>query len=371
MTEFAVVGAGPVGLYVGCLLARAGRDVVVLDEGYGSSGSRSIGIHPPALEALDAVGVAEEMVACGSRIQTARLLLGTKHIGNLSLAGCPAPYRFVLSLPQHETERILSQRLERLRPGTLRPGARVVGLRREAGIDGSRMELVLESGESLTCRFVIGCDGRRSRVREALGVPVAGGALNHHYLMSDVPEDGSLGRDAAISLGAEGVVESFPLPGGRRRWVARFASRPDGLSAIDMAEVVQRRTGIAIDPGDAAVSTFTAEKRIVTRLTGDGWALAGDAAHVISPIGGQGMNLGLLGGRALVEALMSRDSTEALADYDRLQRARANAAARRAELNMFLGSDRLPPGVRSTALHAVLLPALQPRFARYFTMRGL
>src|SRR5690606_12560153 len=170
-------------------LARAGRDVVVLDEGDGSSGSRSIGIHPPALEALDAVGVAEEMVACGSRIQTARLLLGTKHIGNLSLAGCPAPYWFVLTLPQHETERILSQRLERLRPGTLRPGARVVDVTRRLTEGETGWQLLLEDGAIVSCRFVIGCDGRRSRVRQSLEVPVECGVLDHHYLMADLSED--------------------------------------------------------------------------------------------------------------------------------------------------------------------------------------
>lgn len=367
MTEFAVVGAGPVGLYIGCLLAAAGRDVAVLDEGKRSAGTRSIGIHPPALEALDQTGAAEEMVAAGRRIERARLLLEAQHIGDLSLESCPAPYRFVLTLPQGQTERILCQRLERLRPGALRRGVRVVGVRRAA----KDMELAIDDGEAFRCRFVIGCDGRLSRVRESLRVPVEGGALNHHYLMADLPEDGSLGEDAAISLGRDGVVESFPLPGGRRRWVARFAKRPEGLSGKDLADVVRKRTGIAVDAGEASASAFTAEKRIAPRLTGDGWALAGDAAHVISPIGGQGMNLGLLGARDLVIALLGQDRERALYEYDRRQRVRARAAARRADVNMLLGSDRLPRGVKWTALRTVLLPALQPRFARYFTMRRL
>ncbi|HZJ10484.1 MAG TPA: NAD(P)/FAD-dependent oxidoreductase, partial [Trueperaceae bacterium] len=229
MIQFAVVGAGPVGLYVACLLAAAGRDVVVLDESDGATGSRSIGIHPPALEALELAGVAEELLACGSRIENARLMLGADHVGDLPLRDCPGPYSFVLTLPQHETERILCDRLERSRPGALRRGTRVVDVRRQR----TDMELLLEDGGSLSCRFVIGCDGRLSRVREALGVPLAGGALKHHYLMADMPEDGMLGEDAAISLGAEGVVESFPLPGQRRRWVARFSVRPDGLTAQD------------------------------------------------------------------------------------------------------------------------------------------
>ena len=367
MTEFVVVGAGPVGLYVACLLAGAGREVLVLDDGDSSSGSRSIGVHPPALEALELVGVAEELLAQGSRIANARLMLGSRRVGDLPLDGCPGPYPFVLSLPQHLTERSLRLRLESSPTGELRTRTRAVGIRRSC--QGS--EVLLDDGGSVDCLLVLGCDGRRSVVREAAGVRLAGTALEHHYAMADVPDDTALGCDAVIALCDQGVVESFPLPGRTRRWVARFSARPDGLTAGDLAHEVLRRTGIQVDAGDARASVFTAEKRIAERLVGDGWALAGDAAHVISPIGGQGMNIGLLGGRALVEALLNPQSGRALTRYDSTQRRRARAAARRAGLNMLLGSDHLPPGVRWAALHTVSLPGLQARFARYFTMRGL
>lgn len=399
-----MVGAGPVGLYVACLLAASGREVVVLEQDHGDgrshheqtdgrtskhetgrpAGSRSIGIHPPALEALASAGVAEALLARGCRIESARLLLGAEHVGDLSLRGCPGPYPFVLTLPQFATEEVLESRLTELQPGGLRRGRRLVGLERSGG--GWALEL--HDGSALTARFVIGCDGRNSRVREALQVPVRGGGLDHHYLMADLPDDGSLGSDAAISLGPEGVVESFPLPGSRRRWVARFVRRPDGLSVRDLAAAVVARTGIALEPAvcraSVPASAFTAEKRLTERLVGPGWALAGDAAHVISPIGGQGMNLGLLGGKALVEALTGEPAgggraggssdealTSRLADHDRRQRARARRCARRAGLNMLLGSEHLPRGLRWAALRSVMLPGLRPRFARYFTMRGL
>lgn len=368
-----VVGAGPVGLYVACLLAAAGRSVTVLEQrGLGAAGSadaagsRAVGIHPPALEALAQVGVADELLACGCRIESVRLLLGQDHVGDMSLKGCPGPYRFVLTVPQRVTEGVLEARLETLRPGALRRASTVVGVTAR----GTGMELELESGERLQGDFVIGCDGRSSLVREALAVAIEGGALGHHYLMADLPDDGSLGRDAAISLGEAGVVESFPLPRQRRRWVARFPTRPDGLTAEDLAAVVERRTGLVVEAENTSASTFTAERRLARRLAGPTWALVGDAAHVISPIGGQGMNLGLLGGRRLLEALTT-GGDRSLAQYEQRQRLSAVKAARRAGLNMLLGSDRLPPGVRWAALRLVLLGDLQPRFARYFTMRGL
>lgn len=394
MTDFAVVGAGPVGLFVACLLTAAGREVVVLeqDDGARQSGaaghsgaagphqpyasrggeqgtgrSRAIGIHPPALEALATVGVAAELIDLGVPIHSARLMCGADHLGSLSLRECPEPYPFVLSLPQHATEDVLFRALERQRPRSVSFGARVVAVRQRP----ASMELVLADGSVLQTGFVIGCDGRSSRVRESLAVPVIGGALDHHYVMADLPDDTSLGYEAAISLSRQGVVESFPLPKRRRRWVARVPRRHDQATASAVASLVERRTGYTIDPGGATATAFTAERRVAGSFTGERWALAGDAAHVISPIGGQGMNLGLIGALDLVRALTATRAERLLAAYDRRQRARAYAAARRASQNMFLGSERLPEAFLRAALRTVLIPALSPRFARYYTMRGL
>ena len=366
-----VVGAGPVGLFLACLLAKQEREVIVLErrETVASfENSRSIGVHPPALEALHGAGMAEPLIECGVAIRRAQVFDEGRRLGVLSLAGCPPPYPFVLSLPQGVTEALFARRLETLAPGSLRRGVEVAAVDTRA--NGVTVELA--DGTQLEASFLVACDGHRSATRRSLPVESTDRSSGHHYLMADLPESSDLDGDAAIYLGGMGVVESFPLPPDRRRWVARLDSRPGEASLELLARAVEERTGQVLPATPATPATaFTAETRLNRPLAGRRWALAGDAAHVVSPIGGQGMNLGLLGARSLVEAGFGSEGTWSPARYDRLQRRRARLAARRAGLNMALGSDAFPPLLRRFALRTLLLPGLSDQAARYFTMRGL
>lgn len=374
MTDVCVVGAGPVGLFLALRLHALGVTPRVLERRAGShDGTRSIGVHPPSLERLEALGCASALVDRGVRVRAGAAYLGRAHLGTLDFGLCPAPHDYVLSVPQRDTEAVLRRALRERAPGALQTDAEVLDLTLR---DDHAVVTVRRRGEVQreAASFVVACDGRWSRCRAAAGIELSGGAYEGAYLMCDAVDDTELGPQAAVFLHPRGLVESFPLPGGLRRWVVRREQRGDP-SLCELATAVQRRTGHRIGrDGVVRYSGFVAERFVARRMIRGRLALAGDAAHVVSPIGGQGMNLGWLGAWSLAEAL--RDAvragrpTAALRRDGRRRRRLAQAAARRAELNMWLGRPGARLG-RAALVRALLRWPLSAALARVFTMRGL
>jgi 2-polyprenyl-6-methoxyphenol hydroxylase-like FAD-dependent oxidoreductase len=367
-----VVGAGPVGLFLALALVRRGLTPLVLEPRTGlRHGSRSIGVHPPSLELLDELGLVDAFLERGVHVRGGLAMTPAGPIGNLRFDDCPGPYTFVLTIPQRETERVLREELERVAPGCI-IGAELVG----ASQDDDKVVVFARSTDGgdivLESPVVVGCDGKYSATRRALGVPFSGGPYPGHYVMADFPDITQFGADAAIYLSDDGLVESFPLPGGQRRWVARVQG--EGTIA-ELVAAVRRRTGYLLDPAGAAyASSFTAEHYLAKDLSRGRVALAGDAAHIVSPIGGQGMNLGWLGARSLAETIAQTAPGEmpaALArDAQRRKRA-ARAATRRAELNMWLGRPGVAAPLRERIVRAMLASPWSSVAARAFTMRHL
>jgi 2-polyprenyl-6-methoxyphenol hydroxylase-like FAD-dependent oxidoreductase len=386
VTDVLIIGAGPVGLFMAALLLQDGMEVQILEQRSAPEPhSRAIGIHPPALAALAGTGVAEALVAEGVPIRSGVALAGGKCLAQMSFAGVSDRFPFILSLPQGRTEALLERRVNELDDGALHRGVRLTGL----SDDGARVTAEAVSGRG-TLRYaaplVIAADGVRSTVRALRGVALRVKEYPDSYLMGDFADNTGFGPDAALFLAGAGIVESFPLPGQLRRWVVRLGA--SDLTTGDPAaggqcgdarwlmRCVRERTGLSIDAGtNSMLSRFGVRTRLARRMVTGRVVMIGDAAHEVSPIGGQGMNLGWLDAAALAPivsaAMRGQDVMGALRVFERTRLRAAARATRQAEINMALGRP-LPDGllaVRNRAIGGVAaVPAVNALIARRFTM---
>ncbi|MEV8180283.1 NAD(P)/FAD-dependent oxidoreductase [Specibacter sp. NPDC078692] len=381
MFDVVVVGAGPVGLFLGALLLQEGLSVRILEQRTGPSPhSRAIGIHPPALAALEQACVAAQMVAEAVQIGLGIARSAGTEVARLSFATLASHYPYVLTLPQARTEALLEARLHALDPAALVRGFCVSSMH-DAGtfltLSGSSSDV--EAGTHFQARLVVGADGARSAVRRLLGIPTSGRDYPDTYLMGDFPDTGPDGSAAILYLEPGGILESFPLPGGLRRWVAHTDSLLLDATAADLARIVSERSGVSLEPqANRMLSAFAVRTRLARHMIAGRVALVGDAAHEISPIGGQGMNLGWLDAAELapivVAALAGKPTGTKLAAFEKKRMRAARTAARQAQLNMVLG--RKVPASYLQRRNAVLgrlvrLDAVHNLVARRFTMHSL
>ncbi|WP_051606483.1 FAD-dependent oxidoreductase [Microbacterium sp. CH12i] len=332
--DVAIVGAGPVGLLLACLLAQEGIDVVVYENRTGADDrSRAIGIHPPGLAALDAVNLGAQVREEALELEGGEVLCGGRTLASIAFS---AKQR-VLILPQRRTHALLVERIGQLPSATLCTGHEVRELRNE----GDLLCLAVHTDSAHradTASFVIAADGVRSGIRSQLGIGWRQQSGRGSYAMVDIPDAQNFPR-AQLYCEPAGLVESFPLPLGGRRWVAADPERALG-DAEAFARVIWERTGIRIDmPAGLQPTAFQARQHRAARTVGGRVVLLGDAAHETSPIGGQGMNLGWAAALHLAVVLEQslRDDLPDFRAYERVTRRAAVRAQRRSSFYMAMG----------------------------------
>ncbi|GIG69462.1 FAD-dependent monooxygenase [Phytomonospora endophytica] len=293
-TDVLVIGAGPTGLLLAGDLAAAGVGVTVIERRTTESNlTRAFAVHARTLEELDARGVADELVAAGRPLASLRLFGSVA----LDLGELPTRFPFLLVAPQYATEQVLERRA--LAAGAvITRGLKVTGVRQDD--TGAEVDTVDDAGAVAThqASYVVGTDGHRSAVREALGLSFPGESAVLSVVLADVrmtePPEHLLTADS----GPAGFVFTAPFGDGWYRIIAwdRDRQLPDS-APVDLEELrALMVTLLGTDHGMHSprwTSRFHSDERQVERYRVGRVFLAGDAAHVHSPAGGQGMNTGI------------------------------------------------------------------------------
>lgn len=304
-TDVLVVGAGPTGLTLAAALTGQGVRATVIDrQAEGANTSRAAVVHARTLEVLEPVGVAERLVARGLQAQRFTIRDRDRVLVPIDFTSLPTDYPYTLMVSQAVTEAVLVERLHELGGRVLRPLALQAIEQDDDGVTAT-----LDDGGHVRARFVVGADGMHSAVRQAAGIDFAGAAYGESFVLADVrlEANGAVPeREVILFFSPAGMVVVAPLPDGQHRLVATVDEAPEQPDAAFVQALLDARGPQAQPARIAALlwsSRFRVHHRIATHYRAGRVLLAGDAAHVHSPAGGQGMNAGILDAMALAEAL--------------------------------------------------------------------
>ena len=293
-----IVGAGPTGLVLALRLARHGIAVRIIDRNSGpGQASRAMAVHARTLEFYRQLGFADAVVDLGIRIDAIHLREDGHDIVELPLADIGAglsPYPFVLAFPQDDHERFLVERLHD-------EGVDVewnTELESFTQDDRGVRSVLRRGGEQLSCdtAFLCGCDGAGSRVRHSLQIDYSGGTYDHLYYVADVKTEGAPNIHLIGHLGANTFALMLPVRSrGMQRLIGIMPERTDNAappSFEDVRPTLEPLLGIKVEQLNW-FSTYRVHHRVASEFRVGRCFLAGDAAHIHSPAGGQGMNTGI------------------------------------------------------------------------------
>lgn len=323
-----IVGAGPVGLGAALFLTRQGRVPRIIDlRDQPVQQSKALAVNPRTLDILEPTGITQRMLEIGLPVHGVHFHRRGRIIASVSLDGIHPRYPFMLALSQATTEHLLAEALA-AEGGRVERGLKMVACR--TGSDDVEATLEPSAGgpsQVVRCPWLLAADGAHSTARRQLGIDFPGSAFAEEWYLVDAPLRTTLAADRVHIFFQEGggflfiirvVDETEKDRPGEPIWRV-LGNRPDPLAQLEQAEPTSPPLW---------TSSFHISHRINTTLAKDGIYFAGDAAHIHSPAGARGMNLGLED--AWVFAELARANR--LSEYDRLRRPVDQRVVRQVEL---------------------------------------
>ncbi len=290
-----IVGAGPVGLTMACELTTFGMDVCIIEQlPEPVIRTKAAVVWSKTAEFFEQMGLGQAFVDAGFACYGVSVFVDGQRVGHLELESPESRFDSALMIPQHKTEAILRDHLRQL-------GVEVTMASKLASLEQSEDQVTthLESGATIRSRWVVGCDGAHSGVRHALNLAFDGEALTSQWIVADLFLDGlPINDEMLIFAGNDGPLALFPLGDKFYRLVAeteppRYPNDEDAAKS-DVRDQISAKVPAPVQVTEIQnAGYFRIHERQIREYRSGRVFLAGDAAHVHSPLGGQGMNTGI------------------------------------------------------------------------------
>ncbi len=372
-----IVGAGPTGLSLALQLATRGIDCRIIDKAHGpGETSRAMGVQARTIEFYDQLGFAEEVVALGTPMDSICIRDGKKSVARIEFSEMGkglSPFPFMLGFPQDEHERFLIGKLANLGVAVDWNTSLESFTQNDQGVD-----LTLRSASGVTthhARYLCGCDGLHSRVREVSGIGFPGGTYNQLFWLADVRATGKPIDEMFGHIDREAMVMMMTVrTSGTQRLVGFVPERLSNKATLtfdDLRPMIERMLGIVISSVEW-FSTYRVHHRVVDHFREGRVFLLGDAGHVHSPAGGQGMNTGIgdavnLGWK-IAQVIQGRANEALLATYEPERIPFARALVKTTDRSFEMVVDQ---GLKGTLLRQWIIPHVAPIAARFSFFRRM
>lgn len=370
-TDVLIVGAGPTGLTLAASLVDKGVSATLVDQqAAGANTSRAGVVNARSLEVLEGLDVARRLVKEGIQAPVFTIRDRARTLIQIDFSTLPTDYPYSLMVPQSTTERLLLDRLIELGGTVIRPKTLTTVVQDAHGVTAT-----FDDGHVIRARYLVGADGIHSTVREQAGIGFQGGRYDESFVLADVHLMGEVPADEVLLFWATaGLTVVAPLPGGDvYRVVAPVADAPEEPSAAFVQQLLDDRglgAGRMVVTDVVWGSRFRIHHRVADSYRAGRLLLAGDAAHVHSPAGGQGMNLGIQDAIALSEALtrvLAGEPETLLDDYSAARRPIARGVVSLTDRLTRLAT--LPRGIRPIRNLAIGMAGRFPFVQRALAMR--